>query len=59
MGRIFPAYGTPLTAVPSFKYLGRTLSSSDENWPTVEQNIWRARGGVGATGKDFGKVGIG
>ena len=43
MGRVFSEYGTPLTTVPFFKYLGRILSSSDNNWPAVEQNLLRAR----------------
>ena len=44
MGRVFSAYGTPLAAVSSFRYLRRTLSSTDRDWPAVEQNIRRARG---------------
>ena len=44
MGGVFKAYGTPLMAVPLFKYLVKTLLSSDDNSPEVEQNIWRAWG---------------
>ena len=48
MGRVFSAYGTPLTVVFSFRYLGRILSSIDNNWPAVEQNLRMARrGGYG------------
>ena len=43
MGRVFLAYGTPLTAVSSFRYLVQTLFSTDNNWPTVEQNPRRAQ----------------
>ena len=43
MGRVFLAYGTLLTTVPLFKYLGRTLSSSEKNWTAVEQNIRQAQ----------------
>ena len=43
MGRIFFAYGTPLTEVLSFWYLVITLLSSGDNWLVVEQNLWRAR----------------
>ena len=39
MGRVFSAYGTPLTAVPSFKYLGRILSSTNIDWTLVDQNM--------------------
>ena len=58
MGRVFSAYVTPLMAVTLFKYLGRTSLSSDNNWPTVEQNLQRAQIKVGTTGEDFGKGGI-
>ena len=44
VGRVFSAYGTPLTAVCLFWYLGKTLSSTDDNWSEVEQNLWRERG---------------
>ena len=37
-------YGTPLTEVPLFEYLEQTLSSSDDDWSSVEQNLWRAQG---------------
>ena len=30
-------------AVPSFKYLGRILSSTDSNWQSVERNLQRAQ----------------
>ena len=43
-GRVFSAYGKPLTAVPLFKYLGRTSLSSDNDWQAGEQNLQRARG---------------
>ena len=43
MGRLLSAYGTPLTAVTLFRYFGRTLSSSEDDWPAVEQNLRRAR----------------
>ena len=43
MERVLSAYGTLLIAVPSFNYLGKTLSSSDDDWTAVEQNICRER----------------
>ena len=39
MGRVLLAYGTLFMEVPSFKYLGGTISSSDQNWPAMEQNL--------------------
>ena len=36
------ACGRPLTEVPSFKYLGRILSVSDDDWPVVIRNLRRA-----------------
>ena len=44
MGRVFSEYGTLLMAVPSFKYLGQTMLSSNENWTVVEQNLRREQG---------------
>ena len=44
IGRVLSAYGTPLTAVPSFKYLVQTLLSSDDDFPEVEHNQRRAQG---------------
>ena len=43
MGRVFWDYGTPLTEVSSFRCLGLTLSSSNDNWPAVERNLRRER----------------
>ena len=44
MGRVFLAYGTLMMAVTLFRYLGRTFSSSNKNWPWVEKNLQRERG---------------
>ena len=35
----FSEYGMPLTAVPSFKYLGHIIFSIDNDWPAVELNL--------------------
>ena len=35
--------GTPLEGVSTFRYLGRILSSTDDDWPAVHRNISRAR----------------
>ena len=44
MGRVLLAYGTPPTAVSSFCFLGETLSSADDEWPAVQQNLCGAQG---------------
>ena len=36
MGKVFSAYGTPLTAAYLFCYLGQTVLSNDEDWLAVE-----------------------
>ena len=46
-------------AVPLFKYLGRTLLYSDNDWRAVEQKLQKEQVKVGTTGEDFGKGGIG
>ena len=43
MRRVFLTYGTPLTAVSSFRYLGQTLSSTEKNYPAVGRNLRRSR----------------
>ena len=49
--RFFPEYGTPLTAVSLFHYLGRIFPSADDDWPVVERNLRRARGKWGRMAK--------
>ena len=43
MGRVFLAHGTPLMAVSSFCYLGRTVLSANNDWLAVELKLRRAR----------------
>ena len=57
MGQVLSEYRTPLTAVSSFRYLGRALLSTDNNWPAVEWNLWRARGKWGWLTKILGREG--
>ena len=57
MRSVFLTYGTPLTAVPPFKYLGRILLSTDDNWTVVEQNLLRARNNLVRTIKILGREG--
>ena len=37
------AYRTPLAPATPFKYLGRFLSASDDDWPAVVNNFQRAQ----------------
>ena len=37
--RDFSAYGRPQDMVTSFKYLGRVISSADDNWPELVKNL--------------------
>ena len=39
----FEVYGRQLNTVPSFKYLGRTLTAQDDDWPAVAGNLGKAR----------------
>ena len=56
-GMVFSFYGTPLTAVSLLRYLGRMLSSSNNDWPEVEWNLWRERGKWGRLAKILGREG--
>ena len=39
----FEVYGEQLKTVPSFKYLGRILTEGGDDWPTVAENLGKAR----------------
>ena len=39
----FEVYGKQLQSVPSFQYLGRTLTAGDDDWPAVAGNLGKAR----------------
>ena len=41
--RAFEAYGKPLEAVTGFKYLGRTMTAGDDDWPAVAGKLVKAR----------------
>ena len=41
--KAFHAYGTNMRAVTEFKYLGRVLTITDDDWPAVAGNIRKAR----------------
>ena len=57
-GRVFLAYGTPMTSVSLFWYLGQKFSSSSDNWPSVERNRQRVQGKWGRLAKILGRVGL-
>ena len=57
MGRVLLAYATPLMAVSLFRYLGRTLSSTNDDWPEVEHNLQRAWGKLERMAKILGREG--
>ena len=40
---VFQCYGQPLETVQSFKYLGRLLTSTNDDWPTIYKNLTKAR----------------
>ena len=41
--RDFKAYGEPMEAVLKFKYLGRILTATDDDWSAVAGNLKKAR----------------
>ena len=45
--RVFYAYGKPIEAVSEFRYLGRLLTATDDDWPAVAGNIKKAQGSWG------------
>ena len=52
------AYVRPLTAVASFKYLGRILSASNDEWTAVIQNLQRALQKLTRISWVLGRVGV-
>ena len=47
-----------LGEVPLFKYLGRTLSSSENDSPAVEQNLQKSQGEWGRLEEILGREGV-
>ena len=43
MERAFQAYGRRIDSVKEFRYLGRVLTATDDDWPAVARNLHRAR----------------
>ena len=55
--RAFHAYGKPMKAVSEFRYLGRLLSATDDDWLVVAGNIRKARVSWGRLAKFLGREG--
>ena len=53
----FEAYGAPIKSVTEFKYLGRILTATDDDWPAVVGNPGKAKRSWGRLSRMFGKEG--
>ena len=53
----FHAYGKPMEAVSEFRYLGRLLTATDDDWPAVAGNIRKARVSWGRFERVLGREG--
>ena len=47
MEKAFHAYGTKMRALTEFKYLGRVLTNTDDDWPAMAGNISKAQASWG------------
>ena len=57
MERAFHAYGKPMEAVSEFRYIGRLLKATDDDWPAVAGNIKKAQGSWGRLDRVLGREG--
>ena len=55
--KAFHAYGTKMRLVTEFKYLGRVLTNTDDDWPAVAGNIRKARASWGRLARILGREG--
>ena len=55
--KAFHAYGTKMRAVTEFKYLGRVMINTDDDWPAVAGNIRKARASWGRLARILGREG--
>ena len=53
----FKAYGEPMETVSEFRYLGRLLTATDDDWPAVAGNIKKARRIWGRMARVIGREG--
>ena len=56
--RAFHAYGKQMKAVTEFRYLGRVLTATDDDWLAVARNIWKARVSWGRLARVLGREGV-
>ena len=57
--RSFNAYGRRVTSVKEFRYLGRILTSTDDDWPAVARNLQKAQATWGRLARILGREGGG
>ena len=55
--RAFNAYRRRLNSVKEFRYLGRVLTATDDDWPAVARNLHRARATWGRLERILGREG--
>ena len=55
--RAFTAYGKRMQSVTEFRYLGRVLTSTDDDWPVVARNLRKARVTGGRLERILGREG--
>ena len=55
--RAFHAYGKRMQSVTEFRYLGRILTSTDNDWPAVARNLQKARVTWGRLARILGQEG--
>ena len=55
--RAFHAYEKQMKAVTEFRYLGRLLTATDDDWPAVAGNIRKARVSWGRLARVLGREG--
>ena len=55
--KAFHAYGKKMRAVTEFRYLGRIMTNTDDDWPAVAGNIRKARVTWGRLARILGREG--
>ena len=55
--RAFHAYGKRMQSVTEFRYLGRVLRSTDDDWPALARNLRKARVTWGRLARILGREG--
>ena len=55
--KAFHAYGNKMRAVTEFRYLGRVMKNTDDDWPAVSGNLRKERVTWGRLARIFGRGG--